>query len=57
LASFFNRQTRQFVEQQRHFQELMMAPSNQRLILSSLKVVHALCPQATLSESVIKVYL
>jgi len=36
-ASFFKRKTLPFVEQQRQFQQLMAAPSDQRFVLSSLK--------------------
>jgi len=43
-ASFFKRKTRPFVEQQRQFQQLMAAPSDQRIVLSSLKQLMSLCP-------------
>jgi len=40
LVSFFKQQTRQFIEQQRQFQQV--APLDQHLVLSSQKVGHVL---------------
>jgi len=55
LVSFYKRQTRQFVEQQRQFQQLTMASPDQYIKLSSLKLAHVLTSAwkpFTLAESV-----
>ena len=56
LVTFFKRQTRQFVEQRRQFQQLAVAPLDQYIGLSSLKVAHVLTSAwkpFTLVESVV----
>ena len=55
LVSFFTRQTRQFVEQQRQFQQLIVATPDQPIVLSLLKVARVLTSAwkpFTLTESV-----
>ena len=56
-VSFFKQQTQHFAEQQQQFEHLMMARSDQPLVVSSLKIAHILMSQRkpfTLAESVIK---
>ena len=56
-ASFFEQQTRQFAEQQHQLEQLMVARSNQPLVVSSLKIAHVLMSQRkpfTLTESAVK---
>jgi len=55
LVSFFKRQIRQFVEQQRQFQQLIVATPDQQIEWSSLKVAHVLTSAwkpFTLTESI-----
>ena len=56
-ASFFKQQTRQFAEQKHHFEQFMVARSNQPLVVSSLKITHVFMSQRkpfALAKSVAK---
>ena len=56
-ATFFKQQTRQYALQQQRFEQLMVAPSDQPLVITSLKIAHVLMSQKkpfTLAESVVK---
>ena len=56
-ATFFKQQTRQYAVQQQRFELLMVARSDQPLVITSLKIAHVLMSQKkpfTLSESVVK---
>ena len=56
-ATFFKQQTRQYALQQQRFEQLMVARSDQPLVITSLKIAHVLMSQMkpfTLAESVAK---
>ena len=57
LATFFKQQTRQYALQQERFEQLLVARSDQPLVITSLKIAHVLMSQKkpfTLAESVVK---
>ena len=56
-ATFFKQQTQQYALQQQRFEQLMVARSDQPLVITSLKIAHVLMFQKmpfTLAESVVK---
>ena len=56
-ATFFKQQTRQYAVQQQQFEQLMVARSDQPLVITSLKIAHVLMSQKksfTLAEYVVK---
>ena len=44
-ATFFKQQTRQYAPQQQQFEQLMVARSDQPLVISSLKIAYVLMSQ------------
>ena len=55
-ATFFKQQTRQYAPQQQRFEQLMVARSDQPLVITSLKIAHVLVSQKKpfiLAESVV----
>ena len=57
LATFFKQQTGQYALQQQRFEQLMVARSDQPLVITSLKIAHVLMSQKkpfTLAESVVE---